>query len=232
MRINLSKTLRILIASAVFLSGCASTSVSMREVVEREGCEGLEKKLPYFAEMEIRKQRFRDDMKLRMTLLPISFGLGILANYLLGATYIIPAFAPEGFQLTGNEVGAVGLDRALSATRLTGSKLDKIDDSTLARMCFQVGMCYYEEGNWAQAAAYFESLRGGVYELYIGDHNLLFLLGKCYYMLDIYDQSLESYRLFLETAPVDDERRGQVKRSIRIVETLKNKGLWQLESVE
>ncbi len=197
-----------------------------------EGCEAIEGKIAYFAEREIRRRRFADDIKRRLALLPISLGLGAMANYLLQATYILPAIAPEGFKIEGNEIKIISIYNVITYTRLHGSRLDRIDNEAIAFVTFEVGMCYFENEDWGQAANYFENLRESIYELYIGEENLLILLGECYYMLGLYNKSLANYRCFLKVSSPDDHRRGRVKRQIRTIETLMKKGLWGMEGEE
>ena len=228
-RRNRNRLFLIITLSASLAGSCAPT---IQDVGRREGCEAAEERLAYFAEREIRIRRFKDDIKLRLTLAPLSFGLGIISNYLLQATFIIPALAPGGYSMRGDEISAIGLKKALAYTRLRGSRLDAVDDKAIAKMTFEVAMCYYENENWNQASTYLEGLRGSKYELYIGEENILYCLGRCYYMLGLYDSSIESYRNFLKVAPILDFRRGQVNRSIRTIETLSKKGLWGLERPE
>ena len=216
----------IILALAVIVGSCSST---IRKVGRQQGCKVAEEKLAYFAEREVRIRRFKDDIKFRLALAPLSFGLGFISNYLLQATFILPALSQGGFTFRGDEIGAISLSKALTYTRLQGTRLDEVDDKAIAKMTFEVALCYYESENWTQASSYLESLRESRYELYIGQDNILFYLGKCYYMLGLYDSSLESYRTFLNVAPRLDLRRGQVNQSIRTIETISKKGLWGLE---
>ena len=101
MRCAICKLFTPVTALLVFAGACVSTTVSMREAGRREGCEAIERKLPYFAEREVRRQRFKDDMKHRLAMLPVSFGLGAIANFLLGATIVVPGIAPDGYNLKG-----------------------------------------------------------------------------------------------------------------------------------
>lgn len=222
----------MLVIAALTGSCVSNTVLSMRDVSRREGCEALVEKMPYFAEREIRYKRFKDDAKHKIVMLPISFGLGFLANYLLGATMNLGQLAAEGFALQGNEIKAVGLDRVMSYSNITGSRLDDVDDAAIARVTFQAGLCFYENEEWLDAALYFESVRSSIYAKYIGEENILVLLGRCYYMISDYDKSLECYRLFLKIAPFTDFRRSPVKQSIELVETLRNQGLWGIENSE
>ena len=124
-RWELNIVLMMALLPALLFGACGA---SIKKVARREGCAAAEEKLAYFAEREIRMRRFKDDLKLRLMLAPISFGLGFIANYMLNATYILPALAPDGFQIRGDEVGAYKLKKVLSATKLRGTTLDEIDD--------------------------------------------------------------------------------------------------------
>jgi len=221
--------LRLVILLAMMGAACSST---IMEVGRREGCKAAERKLAYYTEREIRRRRFKDDIKRRLALAPISFGLGAIARYLMHATYILPALAPEGFELKGDEIGAVKLKRVLSYSRLHGSSLDEIDNTAMARTSFEVGICYYRNKDWVQAAAAFESLNETIYALYIGEENVFILLGHCYFMLGLYDKSIDNYQQFLRFSLREDHRRESVSRILRTIEVIQKKGLWGLEKGE
>ena len=213
----------ITVLVVVLVSACTP---AVRKAGRKEGCASVEEKLAYYMEREVRKRRFKVDIKYRVVLVPISLTVGFFANYFMQAIFILPVLAPEGFPLEDYQIEALGLGRALTYRHLQGSRLDKVDDSAIAFVTYEVGMCYYEEGNYAQASTFFESLLGTNYAYYVGEDNLLYPLGKCYYNLEEYDAALANYRRFMKVAPKLDTRRRAVTRSIRNIEAMQQKKLW------
>lgn len=212
MRRGLVKSLLAsLLTVFILVESCAP---ALRQRAEHEGCDRAAERIAFHAEERIRRARFLENLKMRAALAPFTIVLGVLGNYLLNAVYVLPAVAPEGFKLKKKRIGAIGLERALHYTSVTGTRLERLEDEAIARTIFDVGMCYYRHEDWARAARYFEELRGGVYGIYIGAEKLLFLLGNCYYMMGQYDRALQCYREFLRAAPPRRPRRKFVRRRI------------------
>jgi len=216
----------LLAAGMLITAACAP---SLQKVGRQQGCDIAEEYLPSYIVHDIKKERFKKNLPYRMVLLPISVTVGFLFNYLSQATVILPLIAPSGHKLLGNEFKALGLQQAISYTPLKGSKADHFDDSVIAHADFDVGYCYYQSGNYSKASSYFETLLGSSYAQYIGEQNLLFILGDCYYMLSLYDKSVDAYRKFLDYCSQEDDRIQLVNNRIKTIDALKKKGLWGIE---
>jgi len=204
---------------SIFVNSCAP---SLHEVAKRSGCKQAERKISYYAERRIRWLKFREDFKRRAMLAPVSLTLGLLANYLLRVTYVLPAIAPEGFQLDKKNINAIGLNRALHYSNVKGTWMEKLEDKTIARTIFDVGMCYFRNGDWSRAAHHFEKLRGAVYKIYVNECDLLFSLGNCYYMLERYGEALNCYREFIRITPGHDPRKNKARCRIDKMSPLQN----------
>ncbi len=202
------------LSASILVGSCAP---SLQEIGKRKGCDKAAQNLAFYAEKRIRRARFLEESKRRAALAPLTLVLGVVANYLLQAVYVLPAIAPEGFKLKKKRLGAIGLERALHYTSITGTRLERLEDKAIARTIFDVAMCYYSNREWPKAVVYFEKLRGSVYRLHIGRAKLLLLLGNCYYMMEKDEKALECYREFLQVAPSNHPRSGPVRNRIEEV---------------
>lgn len=213
----------------LFASSCAP---SLQRVGREQGCDVAEEYIHTYIVNDIREERFKRNLPYRAALMPLSVSLGLILNYISQTTIILPIIAPTGLRLIGSEFKALGLQQAVTYSPLKGSKLDRVDDSVIAHANFDLGMCYYESGNFAQASTYFENLLHSSYAQYIGEQNLLFLLGDCYYMLSLYDRAVDSYKRFMDYCRQDDDRIPLVKQRIKAIDALHKKGLWGIEQEE
>ena len=205
------------LALAIFLSSCAP---SLRKIGRRDGCDAAEEYLQAYIVRDIKQVRFQRNLPYRVALLPLSLTVGFLLNYFVQVFNIVPAVASHSSSLNGPLVQALFIEKAATYSPFKGKKLDKLDDSIIAGADFDVGRCYYESGDYSQASTYFEELLHSNYRQYIGEENLLFLLGDCYYMLSIYDRAVFDYRKFLEYCHQNDERIPLVKERIKMIEAL------------
>lgn len=220
------KLFPVMISAVFLISSCAP---SLTRMGEKSGCEAAEEYLQYYIVQQIKVRRFEKNLPSRLVILPASITMGFLLNYLSQMTFFLPLLAPTGYTPKGTEFKALLFKKALRYTPLHGSRLDRVDESVIARANFEVGLCYYRHGNYAQASAFFESLLDNDYWYYIGADNLYFLLGDCYFQLGIYDRSVENFRSFLEHCSPSDDRIGLVKSRIETINALHRKGLWGLE---
>jgi len=166
-------------------------------------CDRAAREVARHAERRIRRDIFLENLKRRLILVPFTIIVGVVGKYLMEAVYVLPAIAPEGFKLKKKKrLKAIGLERALHYSGVTGTRLERLEDKAIARTIFDVGMCYYRHENWSEAARYLEELRSSdVYEIHVGREKLLFLLGECYYMAGRRSDALKCYREFLRFAP-------------------------------
>ena len=221
---------RLLLATGMlFIASCAP---SLQEIGREQGCEVAEEHLQAYIVREIRNERFERNLPYRLAMLPFSVTFGYIFNYIGQLNFVLPLLSPTGYSLEGTEFGALLLENVLTYSPLRGSRLDKLDNSVIARAQFEVGMCYYETENYAQASAFFEDLLDGTYAQYVGVEYLFFLLGDCYYMLSLYERSIENYQCFLHYCSADDDRIPLVEQRIKTIEAIYKKGLWGIENPE
>lgn len=221
-----SKLIFVMMLTAILFSSCTP---SIRRVGEKSGCEAAEEYLQYYIVQRIRVERFEKNLPSRLLILPVSVTMGFLLNYLSQMNFVLPILAPAGYTPKGIEFKALFFKKAVRYTPLNGSRLDRVEESVIANANFDVGLCYYSHGNYAQASAFFESLFDNDYWYYIGADNLYFLLGDCYFQLGMYDRSVKNFQRFLEFCIPSDDRIGLVKSRIETIKGLQKKGLWGLE---
>jgi hypothetical protein len=226
-----SKSILCLIL-AISMCVIASCAPSLRKIGRQQGCEIAEDHLQTYIVQDIRQERFKKNLPYRAVLLPLSVTLGFFLNYLGQLSVILPVLAPTGATLGGGEVKAPLIQQAITYSPFKGTRLDRVDDSVIANANFDLGMCYYQSENWSQASSFFESLLDSHYSQYIGEENLLFLLGDCYYMLSLFDRSAEDYRKFMDYCRQNDDRIPLVQQRIKVIEAMSKKGLWGMENEE
>lgn len=227
MILNVTQKANVIFITVMFSFTCCAPT--LREIGREQGCYAAEEYAGLYIERKVRRERLKSDLPYRVALLPLSVTVGFLFNYIGQLEFIVPLFAPTGFSLDGTDFGALYLGNVATYSPLHGTRLDEIDDSVIAFANFDIGMCYYEEDNFAQASAFFENLAGSKYGRYVGKENLFFLLGDCYYMLGMYDAAINNYRLFLEYSAHNDNRNELVKKYMKTIDVLDKKGLWGIE---